>query len=166
MKRYAKIMCLLLFTALAKAGDPEVVQLSPDTYMISRADHGGIFGGGLPKLTVKVIKQANEFAAKQGKIAIPLASVEHPMGNGPAQWATFEYQFRVVDRNDPEARRTSLQPSASTVVKIEQSPSSATLTPAPKPDLYAELIKLDDLKKRGIISDSEFQAEKTKLLAR
>jgi hypothetical protein len=164
MKRYAAAICLLLFATLASARDPEIVQLSPDTYMISRADHGGIFGGGLPKLTVKVIKQANEFAAKQGKIAIPLASVEHPMGGGPAQWATFEYQFRVVDKNDPEARRTSLQPSANVVVKMEQ-PAQSTTPAAAKPDLYSELLKLDDLRKRGIITESEFQAQKAKLLA-
>ena len=165
MMRFAAAICLLLFATLASARDPEVVQLSPDTYMISRADHGGIFGGGLPKLTVKVIKQANEFAAKKGKIAIPLASVEHPMGSGPGQWATFEYQFRVVDKNDPEARRTSLQPSANVVVKMEQPTQSATPPAAAKPDLYSELLKLDDLRKRGIITEPEFQAQKAKLLA-
>ena len=165
MKRFAAAIYLLLFATLAIAGDPEVIQLSPDTYMISRADHGGIFGGGLPKLTVKVIRQANEFAARQGKIAIPLASVEHPMGSGPAQWATFEYQFRVVDKNDPEAKRTSLLPSANTVVRIEQTAPPVSPGVAPKPDLYSELIKLDDLRKRGIVTESEFQAQKAKLLA-
>ncbi|WP_454261266.1 hypothetical protein [Pseudoxanthomonas mexicana] len=55
--------------------------------MIIKADHGGIFGGGIPKLKISVIKQANEFAeAAQGKIAIPVASNEKPMGGGPAQW--------------------------------------------------------------------------------
>ena len=31
-------------------------------------------------------------------------------------------------------------------------------------DVYAELIKLDDLRKRGILTDAEFDAEKKKLL--
>ncbi|MBK8573770.1 MAG: SHOCT domain-containing protein [Holophagaceae bacterium] len=34
----------------------------------------------------------------------------------------------------------------------------------PKNDLYNELLKLDDLKKRGIITEEEFQGQKKKLL--
>jgi hypothetical protein len=33
-------------------------------------------------------------------------------------------------------------------------------------DLYTELIKLDDLRKRGILTEEEFQAEKKKVLNR
>jgi hypothetical protein len=33
-------------------------------------------------------------------------------------------------------------------------------------DLYTELMKLDDLRKRGILTDEEFEAQKAKLLAR
>ena len=167
MKRYIAILWLLLFPGAVLAGKPEVVQLSPDTYMISKADHGGIFGGGLPKLKAAVIKQANEFAASQGKIAIPLASTEHPMGNGPAQWATFEYQFRVVDKDDPEARRTSLTPRPDTVISIEGTSPQASTPPAGNgrvDDLYSKLVKLDDLRKRGLLSDAEFESEKRKLL--
>ena len=31
-------------------------------------------------------------------------------------------------------------------------------------DRYSELVKLDDLRKKGIISEAEFEAEKKKLL--
>ena len=31
-------------------------------------------------------------------------------------------------------------------------------------DVYAELLKLDDLKERGILTEAEFDAEKKKLL--
>ena len=167
MSRYIAFLCLTLLPAFALAGGPEVIQLSPDTYMISKADRGGIFGGGLPKLKATVIKQANEFAASQGKIAIPLASSERPMGNGPAQWATFEYQFRVVDRADPEAQRTSLAPRPDTVIRVEGASAGPATAPAESSridDLYSELIKLDDLRKRGLISDAEFEIEKRKLL--
>jgi len=34
-----------------------------------------------------------------------------------------------------------------------------------KPDTYSELVKLDDLRKRGIISEAEFQTQKAKLLS-
>ena len=51
--------------------------------------------------------------------------------------------------------------------EIEAAPDS--LTPSqpseqkPK-DIYSELIKLDELKKRGLLTDDEFDAQKTKLL--
>ena len=32
-------------------------------------------------------------------------------------------------------------------------------------ELYSELVKLDDLRKKGILTDEEFQAEKKKLLS-
>lgn len=167
MKLSIAVLWLMLLPLVSLAGEPEVIQLSPDTYMITKADHGGIFGGGIPKLKTTVIKQANEFAARQGKIAIPLATSERPMGNGPAQWATFEYQFRVVDKTDPEARRTSLAPRPDTVISIEAAPPPPVATPKEDEridDLYSKLIKLDDLRKRGLISDAEFQSEKRKLL--
>lgn len=169
MKIYVAILIMALMPILARAGEPEVVQLSPDTYMITKEDHGGIFGS-LAKMKVKVIKQANEFAASKGKIAIPLASSERPLGRGPAQWASFEYQFRVVDKDDPEAQRTSLVARPDVVVRVEgEKPPPA---PAPTPaassvredDKYAKLLKLDDLRKRGIITEDEFKAEKKKIL--
>ena len=166
MKRIVLILWLALLPNATSAGKPEVIQISPDTYMISKADRAGIFGGGLPKLKAKVIKQANEFAASQGKIAIPLSSSERPMGIGPAQWATFEYQFRVVDKSDPEAQRTSLVPRADTVISIEgiQSPPLTPKNNDRTEDLYSQLIKLDDLRKRGLITDAEFESQKQKLL--
>src|ERR1051326_4553371 len=113
MRRLFLFSCLLIE---ACASSPGIVQLSRDTYLISKEDHAGIFGS-LAKLKADTIREANEFAAKQGKIVIPISSKEKPVGMGPAQWATFEYQFRVVDRNDPEAHRTSLEPRSDVVVQ-------------------------------------------------
>ena len=33
-----------------------------------------------------------------------------------------------------------------------------------RPDLYSELMKLDDLRNKGILTDEEFEAQKKKLL--
>lgn len=35
-----------------------------------------------------------------------------------------------------------------------------------KPDLHSELVKLDDLRQQGILTDAEFETEKKKILAR
>lgn len=143
---------LALAAALATAAfGSEVVQLSPDTYLITGNSHAGIFANP-SKLKMSVIREANTFAQSQGKIAIPLSLKEIPAG-GPGHWPTVEYQFRVVDKGDPEAKRTALVPGAA---------RSADAPPAP--DLYAELTKLEDLRKRGILTDAEFAAQKAKLL--
>ena len=46
-------------------------------------------------------------------------------------------------------------------LKLENASKQA---PAPKPDLYTELNKPEDLKKRGLLTQEEFDAQKKKLL--
>jgi len=158
-------VCLTI-AALSGCANPGIVKLSPDTYMLLREAHGGIFASA-SALKAGVINDANAFAENQGKVAVPLSSKEKPMGNGPAQWASFEYQFRVVDKNDPEVRRTSLVPRADVVIekteKITADVKTRDQTGRTK-DAYAELIKLDDLRKRGILNEAEFETQKRKIL--
>lgn len=149
---------------LAKDLSEEIVQISPDTYMLTRISRAGMFAS-MAKLKQGVIRDANAFAESQGKIAIAISTKELPAA--PGQWPQFEYQFRVVPHDDPEARRTSLQPRPDVVIE-----SNETITgkiesddDAPKEiDVYQELIKLDDLLKKGIITDAEFQELKRKVL--
>lgn len=155
-----------LGAAISGCANPGIVQLSPDTYMLARTDRGGVFGNS-SAMKADVIREANAFAASKGKVAIPLASNERPMVVGQ-QLASFEYQFRVVDPNDPEARRVHMVPGPNLVIeKTEKNivdVRTKDQTERPK-DVYGELIKLDDLRKKGIITDSEFEAQKKKLLS-
>jgi hypothetical protein len=114
MSRVVASIALVAFIAVGCATN-QTVQLSPDTYLIRKEDARGIFGS-MAKLKADVIRQANEFAAKQGKIAVPITMQEKPVGFGPGQWAWVEYQFRVVDKDDPEAQRTALLPRPDIVV--------------------------------------------------
>jgi len=157
---------LLLGLLVGCAHTIGIVQVSPDTYMLTREDHGGIFAFNRGKLKTDAIQEANAFAERQGKIAIPVSLHEHPCGV-LGDWPSVEYQFRVVDKNDPEARRTSLVPRADVVIEKTEKISAdvSVKDESQKPtDIYTELIKLEDLRKKGIISDSEFEALKKKLL--
>ncbi len=159
MKQIILLLCFIL-TACA---NPGVVEISPDTYVLFRDDHGGIFGNA-GALRAEVISDANKFAKSKGKIAIPVSSTYTPMGNGPAQWASFEYQFRVVNKEDEEAVRTSLKKRADHVVdkniKVDINSKSTQATK----DTYSELIKINDLLEKGIISKDEFETMKAKIL--
>jgi hypothetical protein len=78
---------------LTACANPGIVKLSPDTYMLSRADRGGIFGNAAA-MKVEVIQEANDFADKQGKVAIPLGLKEIPLS--PGRLAQVEYQILAV----------------------------------------------------------------------
>jgi hypothetical protein len=164
-----KMSCIYLASLAVIAGcaaNPGVTKLSPDTYLISRIDKGGIFGNAAA-MKADVIREASEFAAQQGKVAVPLEVHETPLRPCPACWASIDYQFRVVAPSDPEVRRTSLTPIAPRQeVIIDNRNAPAVKQPAPEgsQDLYTELLKLDDLRKRGLLSDSEFETQKSRLL--
>ncbi len=155
--------CLLVLSGCA---NPGIVEVSPDTYLLVREDHAGVFGS-LAKLKAGVIRDANEFAKGQGKIAVPVSSKENPVGNGPAQWARFEYQFRVVDADDPAAVRTNLAREPDEITRNQSTNQvDVTVTHTDRPDVYQELLKLDDLLQKGIITQYEFSEQKAKILSR
>ena len=160
------LLALGLAVVFAGCANPGIVKLSPDTYMLSRTDKGGVFGNA-SAMKADVIREASEFAAAQGKVAVPLFVHETPLIAG-ARFASVEYQFRVVDKNDPEAGRVSLVPRPDIVIEKTEKTSldvkTKDQTERPK-DVYTELIKLDDLRKRGILSEAEFEAQKKKLLS-
>lgn len=140
------------------ASNPGIVQTAPGVYFISREDKAGVFGNA-SAMKADVIAEANAFAAKQGKVAIALSTHETPMY--PMHFATFDYQFRLVDPDSPEAKASGmLVPMANNRTRVDVHEDS----PAAKPDPYAKLIELDDLHKKGIISDAEFEEQKKKLL--
>lgn len=68
--------------------------------MISRSAGGGVFAD-IAQLKARVIREANEFAAKRGKDAVEVASELRRPGVG---FPSFEYRFRLVDRGRVSAK--------------------------------------------------------------
>lgn len=161
MSRLALITALLIAMA---AGAAEPIEIAPNTFLLSEISHAGIFAS-LPKLKMRVLREANAFAGSKGLVAVPVSLHVSPAG-GPGQWPEAEYQFRLVAPGDPEAARAILAPRADVVVESHQTIAVKTQTEASgRPsDLYAELTKLDDLRKRGLLTDAEFEVQKKKLL--
>jgi len=102
MKRFLAFVLAVLFCATVGCQNPSVVQISPGVYQLARADHGGLFGNK-DALKAGVIQDANAFAESQGKAAIPVSAKEHPMGI-LGDWASYEYTFKAVKKDDPEAQ--------------------------------------------------------------
>lgn len=88
MRIFTLTIVATLCTLFLGCANPSIVKLSPDTYLLTKEDHAGIFGS-MAKLKADVISQANTFAESQGKIAIPIhtrhidrhpgSSVDHPL---------------------------------------------------------------------------------------
>ncbi|HVU18484.1 MAG TPA: SHOCT domain-containing protein [Candidatus Didemnitutus sp.] len=164
---YCIIGLAAVVAILSACANPEIVSISPDTYLLARTDHGGIFGNE-SALKAGVYRDAAAFAAKQGKVMVPLTFHSSPMF--PGHFANCELQFRVVDKEDPEAKRTTMVDRLDKVVERHDSVDVKIDTgdkgkDSAKPfDLYTEITKLDELRKKGLITDAEFEAQKKVLL--
>ena len=149
-----------VFVLIAGCANPGIVQISPDTYMLSRTDKGGVFGNAFA-MKAEVINKANAFAKKQGEVAIPISTNEAPMQIG--RFASFDYQFGLVDPDSAEARATALVPKPDVVIEktSKETVDVHTKDESARPkDVYGELLNMDDLRKRGILSEAEFEAQK------
>lgn len=154
--------------SLVACATADVVPMGTDTYMISQTSAGGAFTN-MGALKSRVMTRANDFAASKGKVAIPVAATESPAY--PGHMPNFEYQFKLVDKNDPRASGTGLLKTPDIVIENRGQQGPAVVVnngsngEAKSQDAYTELLKLDDLRKKGIITEAEFEAQKQKLLA-
>ena len=154
---------LLLVATTVGCATSEIIPMGTNSYMISQTSAGGIFKS-MSSLKTEVIKRANSFAESKGKVAVPIAAQESPAY--PGHMPNFEYQFRLVDKDDPSAAGAALIPRADVVIenKISTSSNSHVKDQPESKDIYIELLKLDDLRKKGILTEAEFEAQKSKLL--
>jgi hypothetical protein len=154
---------LTLAGVLAGCATAEIVPIGTDSYMIAQTSAGGVFKA-MSSLKTEVIQRANSFAESKGKVAIPLAAKESPAY--PGHMPSFEYQFRLVDKNDVRATGGGLVPRADVVIENKLAPQAGVSrnVAGQRKDMYVELLKLDELRKKGVLTDAEFQTQKERLL--
>lgn len=132
---------------LTGCSTPGVVQVSSDTYMVTIVDRTGMLSTEPAKVNAQAINQAMEFAETKGKTISPVSFEQHS-GGLIGEWGSVEYRFKLVDKEVPQARRATADDADN------------------QQDVYAELMKLDSLRKKGILTEAEFTSEKQKLLNR
>ena len=81
--------------------------------------------------------------------------------------ATYDFTFRCLAANDPDLGRPELKDPTTNInvdKNVKISDETVNRGADNNSDLYTELQKLDQLRKDGILTDEEFQAQKRKLL--
>ena len=149
--------------------NPEIVPLGHDTYALTRWAENG-FTRNTDKLKTRALEDVAAYCAKlhkQPKILSTEAS--HPVVPLTG-FAHAKIVFKALDADDPELRAPVAAPGAEMAL-VAPAPAAALPAAAesaapktPTDQLYSDLMKLDDLRKRGILTEEEFQAQKKKLL--
>jgi hypothetical protein len=103
------------------------------------------------KLKDEAVAAATGFCTKAGKQLRIVSAAEDKFLYLIGPYAQVTLTFKALGADDPE-----LAPAAQPGVPA----------PLTTDELYASLMKLDDLHKKGILTDTEFETEKKKLLAR
>ena len=160
------VLALAILTALLGCASPAPTMISPGVYMISRTSAAGSVFANMAQLKADTIEAANKFAETKGKLAVAVSlRDERPIPGFPL----VEYQFRLVDQGAVGDSTVTLKRDPNITV---QRNDNVTIMPdqstpkEPQKDMYSDLLKLEDLKKRGLLTEDEFQAQKRKLLAR
>lgn len=165
MKRPLFVGLILAFGLCAAASGaeikPEIVSLGHDTYSLTVAASNG-FVRNTDKLKEQAMEDVAAYCAKLHKEAkIISTSASHPLVPLTG-FASAKIVFKALDAGDPELHAPV---SSSAEDGIGAAAESAAAAPRTATDaLYNDLLKLDDLRKRGILSEDEFQAQKRKRL--
>ena len=144
----------LLNCAAKPRVEAPVIAMGDNTFTITRQATNG-FNRDVEKLKAEAQEEAAQYCASHGKqLKIVSLTSEKPLF--AFGYASAKIVFKAVDAGMVEAAADSpATPAASSAPHL-----------SPTGDLYNDLIKLDDLRKRGILTDDEFQAEKKKVLNR
>jgi hypothetical protein len=151
-----------------------LTEVSPNVFQVFREQHGVVFGGD-PSLQRQVVDEANAFAERRGMIAVPMEARLHLAGN-VGDWGWCYYKFQLSPKGDMRGSKSASEISFENDARMTDSffhsmeaaakPDGlpGTNSPAAKQNIYDELIKLDELRKKGILTEEEFQTQKKRVL--
>jgi hypothetical protein len=143
----------------ASGANPDIVSLGHDTYALTRwADNG--FTRNTAKLKEQALQDAAAYCARlHRELKVVSTTASRPLVPLTG-FASAKVVFRALEADDPALQAPADAPvsSAVPVTAAAPAPKSATDT------LYSDLLKLDDLRKRGILTEEEFEVLKKHLL--
>ena len=162
MPLFARLALPLGLLAVTGRADPnpEIVSLGHDTYALTRWAETG-FARNTEKLKARALEDAEAYCAKLHKepkiVSTTAARPLVPLTG----FAHAKIVFRALDANDPELHAPAPAPDSAAAAPV------AVENAAPRSEtdaLYRDLMQLDELRKRGLITEKEFQVKRKKLV--
>jgi hypothetical protein len=167
----------LIGSASAASSKVSTVANSDGTFtIVAKATNG--FNRDVESLKSDAQEAAEQYCAAHGKkLKLISNKIEKPFfGTG---YVKAVLVFKALDANDPamnsevavtaDGRHVLVPLNSPPAAAMASAPAPVAVAPPPPPtttDTYNDLLKLDDLRKRGILTEEEFQTEKKKVLAR
>ena len=145
----ASCLCVAL-TGYASSHDNvgDVVPLGNNTYSI-KVEAKNALHRDVDVLRTEANEAAASYCAEHGK-ELKVVSLTDKLPTFGLGYAFAKITFKALNPGDPE---------------LTAAPAAPVERHLTTDELYSELVKLDDLRKKGILTDEEFQAEKKKLLS-
>jgi len=138
--------------------------LGDNTYAITRIATSG-FDRDVAKFRQEAEQDAAAFCASQDKV-LKIVSVSTDRPHFGGGFASARIVFKALSPGEAAlaAAEPAVAPAAPGAVPAPAVAAPASTLPTYAGDLYTEILKLDDLRKRGLLSDKEFEQQKKKLL--
>ncbi len=151
------------------AAPPKVESMGNDTYTVTRVAKTG-FVRHTDELRAEALDDAAKFCADQGKQLKVVTVTESKPKIMFFGYAKATVVFKALNAGDPELKSepapAALTGGTAAAYAERPAPPMIVERPLTTDELYSELTKLDDLRKKGILTDEEFQSEKRKVLNR
>jgi len=159
------VFCVLLQSCSSSSG---VVKTGPDTYMISRSEKG--FRGNSGAVKAAALAEAENWCQKRGKVMRVISASQKDMVPMTSD-ASAEIHFKALEPNNPEATESTdtgdlknrVFRGNENIQTYSIEGNSKKVEPV-KNDRYAEILKLGELKEKGLITAEEFETEKKRIL--
>lgn len=130
------------------ASAPTVVPLEGNTYSVTVSAQDK-FTRNTEKLKQQGLDAATQFCAREGKVFRLVSATENKGLFLVGAMASTTIVFKALNADDPEAAPGRPAPP----------PAPSTVYP-----LYDQLIKLDELHKKGLVTDEEFAIERKRIV--
>jgi hypothetical protein len=142
---HKRIAMALLLGACAPMASADVVELSPNLYLVIRMSRVE----DAVAIKIGAITEANQYAASSGMVATPVTGRLTFLGPILKE---YEYQFRLMSRADALAAKPTL---ADVVVAVDGANTCGEHATQTVAALMPELSRLDTLSERGLILGQE-----------
>lgn len=154
---------LSLCAGATAASTSKLESLGDSTFAITRTATSG-FDRDVRKFRQEAEQDAVQYCTSRGKmLKVVAVTTDRPHFGGG--FASARIIFRALDAGDPALTAVEAPVPAAAAAGTGQSVAAPTgVLPTYAGDLYSEILKLDDLRKRGLLTDKEFEQQKKKLL--